>query len=101
MAIFGRKKDLNSKLGIKPESKVCLVRPNQDTLSQIRQSVSDITVVVDRIESDCDVILYWVDPSDDISEKMLDLQGRIKPDGRIWVIIPKKEVTRKRSLTID
>ena len=95
------KKDLTSKLGIKAKDKVCLIRPNQDTLSQIRQHGNNINIIVGRIESDCDVVLYWVDPSEDIGKRMSDLQHKIKPDGRIWIIMPKKEVARKRNLAID
>ncbi|MBI4304259.1 MAG: DUF3052 family protein [Chloroflexi bacterium] len=91
---------LSSKLGIKPGSTVSLIRPNPETLSQIRQG-SNINTFIDRIEKDSDVILYWYDPTEDIREKMLELQSQIRPNGRIWVIIPKKEVAKKQHLDID
>ena len=93
--------DLNSKLGIKPKSKVCLVRPRQGIISRIRQNGSDVNIVIGRVEGDCDVILYWVHPSEDIRKAVLDLQKRIKPDGRIWVIILKKEARQQRFPIMD
>ncbi len=32
---------------------------------------------------------------------MQEFQSKIKPDGRIWVIIPKKEVAEEKKLAID
>lgn len=93
-------RDLIAKLGIKPGNRVCLIRPNQDILSQIRRT-GNVTALVDKIEAGCDIILYWFDPAEDIKEKMLDLQTRIKPNGKIWLIIPKKEIARKKNLNID
>ena len=94
-------RDLSSKLGIKPGSTVCLIRPDRKILARIRQESDNVALIVDTMEEGCNVILYWVDPSEDIREKMSDLQNRIKPDGRIWVIIPKKEVCKRRGITID
>ena len=95
------KKDLLSKLGIKPEDKVCLIRPNENVVSQIRESGKEIFVITDRVEENCDVILYWIDSAEDIRGKMLEAQDKIKPDGRIWVIAPKREVAQKRNLAFD
>ncbi len=92
-------KDLSAKLGIKPGSKVCLLRPNEDTISRI--SSREVNLLVNRLEEDCDVILYWIGQPEYIGEKMAFLKTKIKPDGRIWVIMPKKEVVRARNLTID
>ncbi len=82
---------------------MCLIRPNQGILHQIKQLEGKTTIIVDRIEieKDCDVILYWFDPSDDVLLKMLDLQNKIKPDGRIWVIIPNKEAAKKKKMAIN
>ncbi len=95
------KSDLILKLGIKPGNKVCMVRPNQDTLSQIVGTGTKIEAVVDRIEPNCDVVLDWVEATEDIRKSMLDLQDKIKQDGKIWLIIPKREVARKKNLDID
>lgn len=92
-------KNLSAKLGIKTGATVCVIHPNQETLAQIRSE--EVALVIDKIEKDCDVILYWVDPGEDIQQSMLKLQNKIKPNGKIWVIIPKKEVAKKRNLAID
>ncbi len=93
-------KDLISKLGIKTGGKVCLIHPNEETLAQIRQG-RNITVIIDRVEKDCDVILYRVDSLEDIKQKMQEFQNSIEPDGRIWVVIPRKEVAREKGLEVD
>jgi hypothetical protein len=92
-------KDLAAKLGIRPGSKVCLLRPDEDTLSRL--SGGDINLIVNGLEENCDVILYWIDQSEGLGEKMAFLRGKIKPDGRIWVIMPRKEVAAERKLNID
>ena len=94
-------KDLNSKLGIRPGSRVCLVRPGPGVLTQLRQDGSDISILIGRVEGGYDVILYWVDPFEAIGKGMLDLQKRIKPNGKIWVIIPRQEVAQNRVVAID
>jgi len=92
-------KDLAARLGIRPGSKVCLLRPDEDTVSRL--SGRDITLIVNGLEENCDVILYWIDQSKGIGEKMAFLQSKVKPDGRIWVIMPRKEVAAERKLNID
>ena len=90
---------MNVKLGIKPGSKVCLLRPDEDTVSRIVGR--DINIIVNGLEENCDVILYWISQSKGIGEKMAFLQSKIKPDGRIWLIMPRKEVAQKRNQAID
>jgi hypothetical protein len=92
-------RDLSAKLGIKPGSKVCLLRPDEDAISRI--SGRDINLIVNVLEENCDVILYWISQSKGIGEKMAFLQSKIKPDGRIWLIMPRKEVARKRKQAFD
>ncbi len=92
-------KDLREKLGIKPGSKVCLLRPDEDTISRL--AGREVDLIVNGLEENCDAILYWIDRSKGIGEKMAFLQSKIKPDGRIWLIMPKKDVARKRNLAID
>jgi len=92
-------KDLAARLGIRPGSKVCLLRPDEDTISRL--SGRDINLIVNGLEENCDVILYWIDQSEGIGEKMAFLQGKIKPDGQIWIVMPRKEVAAERKLNID
>ena len=93
--------DLCAKLGIRTGSKVCLIRPNPATLAGLKKCAGQAELIADGVGDDCDVILYWYDPEEDVYQTMLKLQDRIKTDGRIWVIIPKKEVAKKRHLAID
>jgi hypothetical protein len=92
-------KNLSAKLGIKPGSKVCLLRPSEDAISRI--SGREVNLIINRLEQNCDVILYWIGQSKNIIEKMAFLKSKIKPDGRIWVIMPKKGVAKERNLAVD
>lgn len=92
---------LASKLGVKEGSRVCLLHPNRRTLATLRRECGKAELLVDRIERQSDVILYWVDPTDHIKEKVSELLSAIKPQGRIWLIIPKREICRKRNLDLN
>jgi len=94
-------KDLVSKLGIVAKSKVCMIRPQQEALSKIRQNADNVEITINRIERGCDVVLYWVESADDIGQKMREIQSVMRPNGKIWVIMPKKESSKKMGVQID
>lgn len=78
---------------------MCLLRPDEDTISRL--SGHDINLIVNGLGENCDVILYWIDQSKGIGEKMAFLRSKIKADGQIWIIMPRKEVAAERKLNID
>lgn len=46
----------------------------------------DLRLMIDWAENDCDSILYWPRPQDDLRDIMIQLERQIKPSGRIWLI---------------
>ena len=89
------------KLNVKPDSKVCLFHARKDLLPQFMKG--DLNLMIDWAEHDCDTILYWLQTKDDVKDIMTHLERQIKKTGRIWLVIPKKEIARERgfSLTWD
>jgi hypothetical protein len=73
------------KLSVKPDSKVCLFHARKDVLPQFMKG--DLKLMLDWAENDCDSIIYWVRPQDDMKDITLHLEKQIKPSGRIWVVV--------------
>ncbi len=73
------------RLSIKPDSKVCLFHARKDLLPQFMKG--DLHLMIDWAENDCDSILYWFRPQDELRDIMINLERQIKPRGRIWLII--------------
>ena len=94
-------KTVIEKLGIKSEDTICMIRPNKKICAFIKQIGESVHIFIDEIVDGCNVILYWVDPTDDIRKKMLEFQDKIKVDGRVWLIIPKKHIREKMRINID
>ncbi len=94
-------KSLASKLGIKPDDTVCLLNPDEKTVARLREDSGDSTKYLDEVTDGCDVILVWVSTSDNIFDLMSRLQTLIKPSGRIWLIIPRKDVAKRKGIELD
>jgi hypothetical protein len=77
------------RLSIKPNSKVCLFHARKDLLPQFMKG--DLRLMVDWAENDCDSILYWLRPQDDLRDIMIHLERQIKTRGRIWLIVKANE----------
>jgi hypothetical protein len=93
-------KALVDRLGIKPNSRVCLIRPNPEVVAALRESGMPVSLV-DGVDGGCDIILYWAVSQEGIGRELEILRHRIGHSGRIWVIIPKKEAAEKRGATLD
>jgi hypothetical protein len=72
------------KLAVKPDSKVCLFHARKDLLPQFMKG--DLHLMLDWAENDCDSIIYWLRPRDDLRDIMSHLERQIKPTGRIWLV---------------
>ena len=94
-------KTVIEKLGIKSEDTICMIRPNKKICAFTEHIEESVHIFIDEIVDGCNVILYWVDPTDDIRKKMLEFQDKIKVDGRVWLIIPKKHIREKMRINID
>ena len=76
------------KLSVKPGAKVCLFHARKDLLPQFMKG--DIHLMLDWAENDCDSIIYWLRPQDDLRDIMSHLERQIKPSGRVWLVINNK-----------
>jgi len=86
--------ELRLKLGIKPGHKVCLFFARKYLLPLFLKG--DLKLCMDWAENDTDVVLYWLKPQDDAVDIMSHLAEMIKRNGRIWLILPVKELAKKQ-----
>jgi alkanesulfonate monooxygenase SsuD/methylene tetrahydromethanopterin reductase-like flavin-dependent oxidoreductase (luciferase family) len=86
--------DLRLKLGIKPGHKVCLFHARKYLLPVFIKG--DLKLMLDWAEEGCDAVLYWLQPQDDVEDFMPRLAQQIKKNGRIWLIMPKKDIAVKQ-----
>jgi hypothetical protein len=86
------------KLSVKPDSKVCLFHARKDLLPQFMKG--DLRLMLDWAENDCDSILYWVQPQDDLKDITAHLEKQIKPSGRIWIIVQNGRDAAKGNIEI-
>ena len=86
--------ELRFKLGVKPGHKVCLFHAPEYILPLFL--AGDLKLTLDWVESNSDVILYWLQPQDDVADIVVNLERMIKSSGRIWLIVPKQEASQKR-----
>jgi hypothetical protein len=86
--------ELRLKLGIKPGNKVCLFYARKYLLPLFLKG--DLKLCMDWAENDTDVVLYWLKPQDDAADIMSHLAEMIKKNGRIWLILPQKELAKKQ-----
>jgi hypothetical protein len=76
------------KLSIKPNTKVCLFHARKDLLPQFVKG--DLKLMLDWAEDDCDSIVYWLRPQDDLRDIMSHLESQINARGRIWLVVQNK-----------
>ena len=86
--------ELRTRLGIKPWSRVCLFRTPKELLPVFTKG--DLKLTMNYAEEGCDTVLFWPRQGDDIGEIFAGLEQQIQPNGRIWLIMPKKEVAPER-----
>jgi len=85
--------ELRFRLGIKPGHKICLFHAPKYLLPLFL--AGDLKLTLDWVESDSDVVVYWLRSEDDAVHVMTNLERMIKRDGRIWLIVPKKGIARQ------
>jgi hypothetical protein len=79
-------KSLLDKLGVKPDSRVCLLNVTDENFrQQLRQRAQDVG---DPAQGDFDLIFYGVETLSEL-DALATLQMRLKKTGAIWVIRPK------------
>jgi len=88
MEVGEMEESIRVKLAVKPDSKICLFHARKDLLPQFMKG--DLRLMLDWAENDCDSILYWLRPQDDLRDIMAHLERQIKPSGRIWLVLENK-----------
>lgn len=81
-------------------------KPNRERSGETFTSGTRTPVVHDRASPThsheelprYDLILYWPRTRDGLAERLSRLQGRITPDGALWVVMPKKAHARVRGI---
>ena len=86
--------ELRLRLGVKPGQKVCLFRAPKHLLPLFL--TGDLQLTLDWVESDADVIVYWLQPQDDVVGIMVNLERMIKRNGRIWLFVSQPETDRQQ-----
>ncbi|MEX1254425.1 MAG: hypothetical protein WEE64_08795 [Dehalococcoidia bacterium] len=87
--------DFLRKLGLKPGHRLGLVgAPGEwvKALGHIADAAAWRSIAKAR---EADVILVWLEPSDDLRATFDALESRIPPDGAVWAVIPKKSALAK------
>jgi|GEM_PF-1566516 len=89
-------------LKIRPNDKVSLFNARKDALGPFM--IGDLNLMMDWTEDECDAIIYWKRPEDDIIDTLQKLTGQIKPKGRIWVVIKSlsdSEISKIQDSVVD
>jgi hypothetical protein len=90
---------LARKLGIKSGQVVCLLNATSEAAALIRQECPEKVSFSDTLErGPYDVILFWPTQLAGLSDRLVQLQRHIVPDGAIWAVIPKKPFARARGI---
>ncbi len=80
--------NIRVKLSIKPNTKVCVFHARKDLLPQFMKG--DLKLMLDWAEDECDSIVYWLRPDDDLRDIMANLERQLKPTGRVWLVLQNK-----------
>ena len=98
--------DFLRKLGLKPEQRLGLVRAPDGWVAALRQAQGGDSSAIAPWPSaaeaeDADIVLVWLEPSDDLRAVFDALERRIPPDGAIWAVIPKKSALQKGEVAVE
>lgn len=95
--------DFARKLGLAPGRTVCLLDAPDDAVTIVRAACPpgvSLTLALEPLSDAAryDIMLYWPRTLDGMTERLSRLQGRITPDGALWVVMPKKAHARARGI---
>jgi hypothetical protein len=90
---------LAKKLGMKPGDRVCLLDAPPEVVQVLHAAAPPGVDFTDSLgEPRCDLILFWPGSREDLVERFSGLQRRIRPDGAIWAVMPKKKFALRRGV---
>ena len=90
--------DFARKLGIKPGHAVALLNAPSFIGPVLRATLPpEVTLAAGLPEgTQPDIVLFWPDSEMDLAQAFEGLRWKIKPDGAIWAVIPKKPIADKQ-----
>jgi hypothetical protein len=93
---------LAEKLGINPGYWVCLLDAPEDAANLIKAECSEGVSYSENLgDVPFDVVLFWPQKIEGLTEIIARLQTHIHPGGSIWVVIPKKKYAPQRGITFS
>ena len=91
--------DLARKLGIKTHHSVHLHSAPASAAALIREAAPEGVEFTEKLgRRRYDIILYWPKKLARLAEHFARLQRYIRPDGSIWVVMPKKNFASERGI---
>ena len=93
---------LAQKLGIKSGYNINLIGSTPSEASIIRDSSPEgVTFLEEPSFSILDMIIFWPKTKSQMTTEFFHLQDLIKPDGAIWVVIPKKKYASRAGINFS
>lgn len=91
--------DLARKLRLRPGHSVCILGASPEGAQAVRAACQVGAALTEKLgRGTYDVILFWPRRRKDLEGDFARLQGKIRPDGAVWAVIPKKASPRSRGL---
>ena len=91
--------DLAKKLGLKPGQVVHLHSAPPDAAALVKQESPEGVTFTEKLgRGRYDLILWWPKKLATLGEHFVRHQRFIKPDGAVWVVMPKKAYARERGI---
>lgn len=91
--------DLARKLGLKAGQAVCMLGASPEGAAAVRAACRVGAALTEKLGCGVfDVILFWPRRRRDLEASFARLQGKIRLDGSIWAVIPKKASPRSRDV---
>jgi hypothetical protein len=90
---------LARKLGLMPGQAICLLGATPEGGAAVRACCPKGSAITEKLGRGVfDILLFWPRRRRGLEESFDRLQGKIRPDGAIWAVIPKKASKRGREL---
>lgn len=94
--------DFLRKLGLRPGQRLGLVRAPDGWAQALGKLAAVESWATPKKAKDADIILAWLEPSDDLRSVFDALERRIPPQsGAVWAVIPKKSALQKGEVAVE
>lgn len=91
---------LARKLGLLPGGMIAVLNNPAGAMTILQAAAPAGTTIHTTIESPpYDLILCWPQSPQELGQQFQQLQDHIRPDGALWMLIPKKKFAKQRGIT--